>query len=98
MGSRVPGSSSLFGCSYEEAIKESTSLCAECTPVPSCYKPCGQCELCVGKTTLPGDCTPEDIAGRCGPDAKVCGLPGDEPCPENFYCLSGCCVDFTLPD
>jgi hypothetical protein len=97
IGSPVPGTASQYECSYVEAIKEPSPLCPECTPVPSCYKPCGQCELCLGKTTLPEDCTPEEVAGRCGPNTQVCGLPGDEPCSENFYCLSGCCVDFTLP-
>ena len=30
--------------------------CSTCTPVPSCQNECGECELCIGETTLPDYC------------------------------------------
>jgi hypothetical protein len=94
LGSRVPGTTNQYECTHAEAVKDDTALCAECTPVPSCYKACGRCELCLGKLSVPDDCTSEELAARCGDDAQVCGLPGEDPCAEHFYCLSGCCVQF----
>lgn len=32
------------------------SKCHPCTKVASCDKPCGRCQLCIGKDTLPPDC------------------------------------------
>ena len=64
--------------------------CSPCTPVPSCLNECGHCELCLGKTELPPDCTNDE--DRCPPDHQPCGLEGDDPCPEGEYCITGCCV------
>jgi hypothetical protein len=80
--------------------------CPPCTPVPGCNNPCGKCELCVGKTTLPPDCyTAKPVDGGTGTaDAGVpptvqcpggqqpCGLPGQLPCKQGYYCISGCCI------
>jgi hypothetical protein len=92
IGSRVPGTTNQFGCTYEEAIKpEGSPLCAPCTPVPSCLKGCGECEICLGKDTIPDHCTATD---RCDEGVQVCGLPGDDPCESGFYCITGCCIFF----
>ncbi|MBN1773337.1 MAG: hypothetical protein JXB32_18895 [Deltaproteobacteria bacterium] len=32
--------------------------------------------------------TPPD---RCAPGIQPCGLPGDDPCPAGYYCITGCC-------
>ncbi len=64
--------------------------CSPCTPVPSCLNECGHCELCLGKTELPPDCTNDD--DRCPAEHQPCGLEGDAPCPEGQYCITGCCV------
>jgi hypothetical protein len=61
--------------------------CKPCTVVPACYNTCGHCELCVGKTTLPGDC----VSQTCPAGAQVCGLAGQAPCPTNQSCITGCC-------
>jgi hypothetical protein len=82
--------------------------CPRCTPVGNCYNPCGKCELCVGKTTLPPECykkpAPRTDGGTTTVDAGVpptqqcpggeqpCGLPGQAPCPRDYYCISGCCI------
>lgn len=43
--------------------------CRACTPLEACFNPCGYCELCLGKTTLPPECLGEPPV-----DA---GVPGD---------------------
>jgi hypothetical protein len=40
------------------ATLKDPAKCPPCTPVPGCFKPCGKCQLCVGKTTLPPECYP----------------------------------------
>ena len=75
-----------------------------------CYKPCGHCELCFGKTTLPADCyaSVPDMAGAppsdmappppqtCPTSEQACGLPGQPSCPAGDYCISGCCTVIIL--
>lgn len=65
------------------------SACPPCTPVVDCLNECGPCELCMGRTELPPECTPED---RCPPNLPPCGLPDDPPCPVDWYCVTGCCT------
>ncbi len=48
--------------------------CHPCTPVPACLNTCEKCELCLGKTTLPAECSPPPQL--CG-DGKV---EGSEQC------------------
>lgn len=42
------------------------SKCHPCTPVPSCFNDCGECELCVGKHALPPTCDPPGSGGAGG--------------------------------
>jgi len=63
------------------------SICKPCTVVPSCWNECGNCEICVGKPTLPPECTVQ----QCPSGLQACGLPGQDPCAEGFYCITGCC-------
>lgn len=28
---------------------------------------------------------------RCDPGIQACGLPGDDACPPDYYCVTGCC-------
>lgn len=30
----------------------------------------------------------------CEDGRQACGLPGLSPCPDNYYCLTGCCTEF----
>lgn len=83
------------------ADREDHDRCHPCTPVEDCLNGCGPCELCLGRTELPPECFPDDPdAGtdhgtppgdRCAPGIQPCGLPGDLPCPPDFYCITGCC-------
>lgn len=72
--------------------------CKPCTPVPSCLNDCAECELCIGKETLPASCTPTPDAGpdagypeQCPAGVQACGLTGQSACPPGAYCVTGCC-------
>ena len=76
-------------------------LCHPCTPVTDCMNGCGHCEICIGKPTLPPDCFPDAGTGgaggspgsQCDPGIQPCGMPGQEPCATDFYCITGCCQE-----
>ncbi|MEZ4286692.1 MAG: hypothetical protein R3A47_00795 [Polyangiales bacterium] len=89
------------GCTFDTVTDP--NHCKPCTPAPSCLNDCGRCELCIGKTEIPDDCVdnpdptdpnpdpdPSETA-RCPGTLQACGLPGDDPCPTDRYCVSGCC-------
>jgi hypothetical protein len=86
-------------CTLRDAADH--DLCHPCTPVESCLNPCGPYELCLGRTELPRECFPGGEDGgtdggvppgdRCAPEVQPCGLPGDAPCPPDYYCITGCC-------
>lgn len=61
--------------------------CRPCLKVQACNNPCDHCELCVGKPTLPPDCTTQ----QCPAGVQKCGLPTDPPCSDGQYCVTGCC-------
>ncbi len=63
------------------------TMCKPCTQVPACLNPCGHCEICVGKPTLPSDC----LTQICPTGAEPCGLPGQAPCAAGKSCITGCC-------
>ncbi|MBK7579157.1 MAG: hypothetical protein IPI67_03035 [Myxococcales bacterium] len=62
--------------------------CHKCAQVPSCANNCDVCEICVGKPTLPPQCTEQ----TCPTGKQECGLPGQGPCPTGEYCVTGCCT------
>ncbi len=71
-----------------------SDICHPCTPVTDCFNDCGHCELCVGKTVLPPDCFDPDGGGtteQCPNGEQPCGVPGQDPCPSGYYCITGCC-------
>jgi hypothetical protein len=68
--------------------------CPRCTQVTQCANPCGHCEICIGKPTLPADCTASTPdggatggggAGGSGPDSGTTSEPpqcdGENPIP-----------------
>jgi hypothetical protein len=89
-------------CTYE-SLGDATK-CQTCTKIAACSNPCGECDYCLGKLTLPAKCfpappdagpdgsTPPDTA----PPADTCdGLATCSPtkaCPTGQYCLTGCCI------
>lgn len=77
--------------------------CHPCQIVPGCFKPCGRCQLCIGKDTLPADCyqsgggTDGGSGGTSCPQGlctygSACGVAGCGPCKPGYYCITGCCV------
>lgn len=80
--------------------------CTKCVQSADCTNDCGHCELCVGKTELPDDCTTTGTGGVsgtggssgscpapvCPSGQQPCGLSCLAPCPSGHYCLTGCCV------
>jgi hypothetical protein len=98
----VPNGCDCFGCCELDAdagtygfigspgcSPDNLSACDPCTPVMSCINECGPCELCLGRTELPPECGTEQT---CPSGQQLCGQPGDDPCPEGTYCITGCCV------
>jgi hypothetical protein len=91
-------------CTFDNA--GDPSKCAPCTQVKNgCNNPCEMCELCIGKTTLPPECQSSPMdggidagtdggndAGQCPEGVQPCGLPGNDPCPPDYYCITGCCL------
>ncbi len=63
-------------------------LCKPCTIVTGCFNPCGNCEICIGKPTLPPEC----LCQECPPGADLCGPPCGGTCAFGYFCNNGCCV------
>lgn len=106
----VPNGCDCFGCCELEPMEnegvyrfigsegcsiDNIEACDPCTPVPSCLNECGHCEICIGKPELPPDCTEED---QCPEGVQPCGQPGQDPCPEGQFCLTGCCSESIIVD
>ncbi len=76
------------------------AACPPCTQIADCSNPCGRCDYCLGKTTLPDDCfPPPSDAGTDAPAPPPSSCPDGmetcsptKACPDGKYCLTGCCV------
>lgn len=105
----VPNGCDCFGCCQLEPVAnpgayrfigspgctiDNIESCDPCTPNPSCINECDHCEICVGKPELPADCTTGE--DQCPPGVQPCGQPGQDPCPENYYCITGCCIETVM--
>lgn len=79
-------------CTFDDILDP--TKCPPCTPIDNCLNECDHCEICIGKPTLPPDCYDEDggpPAEQCPEGVTPCGLPEQEPCGPDYYCVSGCC-------
>jgi len=68
--------------------------CPACTQVTQCMVPCGTCEYCIGKTTLPPECNTDGGTPYTCPGGTIaCGMYGVDPsmCPDGTGCVTGCC-------
>ncbi|MGZ3418967.1 MAG: hypothetical protein ACXVEF_32275 [Polyangiales bacterium] len=89
-----------------EALGDPTK-CPTCTQIADCGNPCGHCDFCLGKLTLPADCYPDagpppsdggtvtDTGTPPPPGTCPSGLTPcspSSPCPSGEYCLTGCCI------
>ena len=88
-------------CSLDDV--EDDGACHPCTPVPNCLNDCGACELCLGRSELPAECSPD--AGpdpvdaqapppMCDDGRQPCGVPGLPSCAADEFCITGCCTFF----
>jgi hypothetical protein len=79
------------------ACQADPSRCPRCTPDPSCFNVCRECELCVGKTTLPATC-PTGANGaplpECPPGRPSCDPANGVGCGGLEFCTFGCCIPF----
>jgi hypothetical protein len=79
------------------------AICHPCQVVTSCFNDCDPCEICIGQPE-PGPECGEGGGGpggggqggggqgsQCPTDIQECGLPGQEPCPAGYACITGCC-------
>jgi hypothetical protein len=62
--------------------------CPTCEPVGNCLNACDPCEVCIGAPPPGPECNPDD---QCPGTVQPCGLPGQDECPANAFCVSGCC-------
>jgi hypothetical protein len=97
LGSDADGTNT--GSCTQDLVNDPTR-CEPCQPVAGCLNGCEPCELCLGKDTLPPECyqdggmgTGGGTGGQCPPNVQPCGLAGQDPCPVNFYCITGCCQE-----
>lgn len=93
----VPGASTPVWLGSTDGIAPTCSVatlgdptkCHPCAIVKSCFNSCAHCELCLGKTTLPADCGPQQ---DCPAGEAPCGLGCQPSCPAGYYCRTGCCT------
>ena len=84
------GSTSGGVGSCDAAHLDDPQACHPCTRVTSCFNDCNPCEICAGRPQPSPDCNPATDA-QCSNGRQPCGLPGQDTCPEQQYCISGCC-------
>jgi hypothetical protein len=88
-------------CSLD--VVDDPDKCHPCLPVAACLNGCDKCELCLGKDELPPECMPGEGGaggggtGQCAEGIQPCGLAGQSPCPDQYYCITGCCQLYDEP-
>ncbi len=103
----VPHTVKLVSTCTTESLND-PAKCPTCTQIADCSQPCGTCDFCLGKTTLPPECygPPPQDAGPDAPPPADTGPPPppgtcppeftkcspSAPCAIGFYCLTGCCI------
>lgn len=93
LGSEVDGQGSCTKADVNNPDK-----CRPCTPVAGCMNTCERCELCLGKETLPADCSPQPPDGGSAGAAGTAGTGGTggtgtcaQICPAGAQkCGNGC--------
>jgi len=77
---------------------DNPDICHPCTPVDDCLNGCAPCEVCIGKPVPDPSCGSGGAGGggggeQCPAGDQPCGLPGQDPCAADFYCITGCCQE-----
>ncbi len=80
-------------------------LCHPCQPVAACLNDCEPCEICIGHPEPEPGCG-EGGGGsgaggggggqQCPDGVQACGLSGQDPCPNSYTCITGCC--YAVPE
>jgi hypothetical protein len=65
--------------------------CKPCTQVNGCFNDCKTCELCIGKTTLPPECTPGGSGGAGGSGGTGPGTGGSGGAGGSGSCVPPVC-------
>ena len=88
------GSENLDLAHCELQTSEDEALCKPCTPAPHCKNECEECELCVGKPTLPSVCglSGGSVVPLCQNGRAACDPENPTTCTGLEYCITGCCV------
>jgi hypothetical protein len=104
-GKYTPNGCDCFGCCqvfdadgvvHTVLLEESCTLdslgddgaCTACVQNETCVNDCKPCEICIGRYAVAEECEydePECPEGRLACTAEVV-------CPDDQYCLTGCCV------
>jgi len=77
-------------CTFKEILDQ--AKCPRCTPVAGCNNPCGTCEICIGKPTLPPECFKKPDAGVAGDAAAgkdSSTTTADAGVPPSLQCPGG---------
>jgi hypothetical protein len=77
-------------CTYE-TLGDATK-CPTCAQVKDCTTPCGKCDYCLGKTSLPPECTPTPPppdGGTTDTGIKTDGSTTDTGVPPTTGCPGG---------
>ena len=88
----LPVAACLNTCGKCELCIGKTDVPPECYP-PDGGVPDGGLDASVPDGGWPDGSAPDGgtIPGQCFEGVQACGLPGQGPCPINFYCITGCC-------
>jgi hypothetical protein len=85
------GSPQIGEAHCELATSTDSDACRPCTPEPGCQNPCEECELCIGKPSLPPLCAGTG-GPACGDGVRSCDPRTGTGCGDIQYCITGCCV------
>lgn len=69
----------VAGC--DVAHLSDPTKCPVCTQVPSCLNPCGKCDFCLGKTSVPPECYPSTTDAGTGEAGTTDGGTTVPPTP-----------------
>lgn len=86
------GPRNIFLNSGPDCAIDNLDACLECTPNNDCGNPCEpeKCEVCFGQDAPPEGCDDPE----CPEGVQSCEIlpDGTSTCPEDEFCLTGCCV------
>jgi hypothetical protein len=83
--------SSFFAVLTPECVPETGQGCMSCQQNDATANDCGECELCIGKSTVPATCSGAEPGGyTCEGGQPSCSA--ENPCTSGLFCSLGCCM------